>query len=262
MTKQFHFLAGLPRSGCTLLSNVLAQNPRLHASAQGGILGAMITVRNDWNRMVVFRAAPNEAGKRRVLRAMFESYYDDSEKPVVIDRSLGWLGSLELAEEIIGRRPKVIVCVRDVRDVLASFEIQWRTVPAMQEFVKNHPTAAQWQTLEGRCGLWAGGEEPVGIAYNQIKDAQARGFREQMHFVRFEDLMRTPDETLRGIYEFLEEPFFSHDFTRVEQVVWETHALYGVPEMNWIPSQLAPVPPLWPEMLGAVAHKYDDACCW
>jgi sulfotransferase len=31
MTKQFHFISGLPRSGSTLLSALLLQNPRFHA---------------------------------------------------------------------------------------------------------------------------------------------------------------------------------------------------------------------------------------
>ena len=30
MEKTFHFIAGLPRSGSTLLANILAQNPRFH----------------------------------------------------------------------------------------------------------------------------------------------------------------------------------------------------------------------------------------
>ena len=32
MTKQYHFITGLPRSGSTLLSSILRQNPKFHPS--------------------------------------------------------------------------------------------------------------------------------------------------------------------------------------------------------------------------------------
>ena len=36
-----HFISGLPRSGSTLLANLLAQNPRFHSTATSGILNGM-----------------------------------------------------------------------------------------------------------------------------------------------------------------------------------------------------------------------------
>lgn len=36
--KKYYFISGLPRSGSTLLANILAQNPRFHATATSGIL--------------------------------------------------------------------------------------------------------------------------------------------------------------------------------------------------------------------------------
>lgn len=262
MTKTIHFLSGLPRSGMTLLSNVLAQNPRLHATSGGGVLAAMLLVRNEWSKMVSFRATPNDAGKLRSLRGMLEGYYADVLQPVIIDRSLGWLGALEMAETILERPAKVLVCVRDVRDVLATFELQWRTDPAMRAFIEQHPSLPRWETVAGRCDVWASNDESVGIAYNQIKDALSRGYRDRLHFVEFEQLMATPHEVLAGIYQFLGEPAFPHNVTSIRQVVWETYSLYGVPEHKDIPTCLTPIAPLWPEVLGGEAQRYDGLRLW
>jgi sulfotransferase len=84
--KTIHFIAGLPRSGSTLLANLLSQNPRCHASATSGILEVLFGVRNHWDQLAEFKAAPDahvvEAAKKRVLRAILEAYYADVPRPV------------------------------------------------------------------------------------------------------------------------------------------------------------------------------------
>src|SRR3954449_12992878 len=78
--KKFAFISGLPRSGSALLANILAQNPRFHASATSRILDVMFGVRNNWDQFPQFQAMEDrgacEAAKRRVLRAILEAYYD------------------------------------------------------------------------------------------------------------------------------------------------------------------------------------------
>ena len=99
--KKYCFISGLPRSGSTLLANILAQNPRFHASATSGILDVMFGVRNHWDQLAQFQAmtdrAACEAAKRRVLRAILEAYYADDPRPVVFDKSRSCLAHLELA---------------------------------------------------------------------------------------------------------------------------------------------------------------------
>ena len=128
MKRIIHFVAGMPRSGSTLLCNLLAQNPHFHATSTSGILDVMLLVRNQWDKTVEFQAAKNEQGKLRALRGILDAYHDDPKnlKPVVFDKSRDWLGYMELAEAVLERKAKALVCVRDVRDVLASFERLWR----------------------------------------------------------------------------------------------------------------------------------------
>ena len=122
--RRVHFVAGLPRSGSTLLLNILGQNPRFRVGSTSGIMDVMFGVRNNWDKLIEFRASPNPEGKLRVLRGILESYYADSELPVVFDKCRGWIstGMLEMAETVLGRNVKILVPVRDLREVLASFE--------------------------------------------------------------------------------------------------------------------------------------------
>jgi sulfotransferase len=85
-----HFISGLPRSGSTLLANLLAQNPRFHSTATSGILEILFLVRNGWDKVLEFRAAvdraANEAEKVRVLRGILQAYHGERGRPVVFDK--------------------------------------------------------------------------------------------------------------------------------------------------------------------------------
>ena len=149
MNKTYHFISGLPRAGSTLLANILMQNPRFWAGPTSGILDVMFAVRNQWDKLVEFRAMDpeeSEAAKLRVLRGILDAYYANVERPVIFDKSRGWLAYLEMAEAVLGRKVKVLVPVRDLRDVLASFELLWRRTSATRQLAQEPANYFQFQT--------------------------------------------------------------------------------------------------------------------
>lgn len=262
--KNFYFLSGLPRAGSTLIANLLHQNPRFHVSGTSGILDIMFSVRNNWDELIEFKANPNEEAKKRVLRGILENYYANVEEPVICDKSRGWLAYLEMAEMILERPAKVIVPVRDIRDILASFEKLWRKGAATRQIAQEQENYFKWQTVEGRCEIWASSDQPVGLAYNRIKDAITRGFQDRMHLVRYEELTRNPARTMMLLYNFLEEDYYEHNFNHVEQIIFEQDAVYGLgSDLHTIRTKVEPQPPQWPEVLGEeVASKYKGADFW
>ena len=262
--KAFHFISGMPRSGSQLLCNILNQNPRFHVSGTSGILDVIFSVRNNWDELIEFKANPNEEAKKRVLRGILDNYYADVERPVIINKSRGWLAYLELAEMILERPAKVIVPVRDIRDILASFEKLWRKGVATRQIAQERENYFQWQTVEGRCEVWASKDQPVGLAYNRIRDALARGFHNRMFFIRYEDLTKRPVHVFAKLYEFLGEESFVHDFENVQQVIWEHDNVYGLGgNLHTIRSKVEPQEPQWPSILGEeVAAKYQGVDLW
>ena len=258
----FHCISGLPRAGSTLLANILAQNPRFHTTHTSGIADVMFSVRNQWDNLVEFRAHPNEEGKQRVLRGMLHNYYADIDQPVIFDKSRVWVALLEMAEFSLGYTPKVLVPVRDVRDILASFEKLWRGTAATKQLPQEREHYFDFQTVEGRCATWMRPEQPVGIAYNRIKDAVLRGHLEHMHFVPFEKLTTDPEQTLAGVYAFLGEQPFKHNFENVEQVTWEDDSIHQIPDLHTIRQKVEPIAPRWPEYLGHAAEPYAELDFW
>ena len=99
--KTIHFVAGLPRSGSTLLCNILLQNPAIYASGTSGIPEVLRGIRDGWELVSPFRAmtaADSRAALVGTLRGALHGYYDRIERPVVLDRSRAWPAYIEMLE--------------------------------------------------------------------------------------------------------------------------------------------------------------------
>jgi len=261
--KKIYFVAGLPRSGSTLLMNILGQNPRLHVTATSGILDMLVQVRNAWDKNFAFRAMPRESSdlrKRSVLQAMLQAYFADTDAPVCIDKNRGWLEFLEMAAALLGGKEniRILVTVRDLRDVLASFELRHRETTALGQIPQEAKDPINYKTALGRLKSFIGREQPVGRAYNAIRDAVTRGWREQMHFIEYEALTAEPGNTLGEAYQFLAETPFAHQFDRVRQITVEDDFIHGFRGLHSIQNTVHPRAPRWPEIYDAEVTGHDD----
>ena len=261
--KTIYFIAGLPRSGSTLLCNILNQNPRFHATSTSGILEIVLAIRNQWENVTAFSASPNKDGKNLVLKGILPNYYEDIERPVVFDKSRGWGAYIELAEHILGCKIKMLVPVRTVVDILASFEKLWRGQTHEWQFPQEKTHFYEWQTLAGRADIWMRNDQPVGIAYNRVRDSIDRGFGDRMLLIEFEHLTQHPEATMKSVYKFLGEEPFEHDFKNVEQVTQENDDIHGIPGLHVIRPEVLPVQVDAKSIIGEDAFdKYSNAEFW
>jgi len=257
VSKRVYFLAGLPRSGSTLLANILSQHSGMHVTPTSGIIDMLVHVRNGWYQNDAFRAmdrATSDAIKEHVLKAMLQAYFSLVPQPVCIDKNRHWCEFLEMAAVLVGGREnvKVLVTVRDLRDVCASFERLYRKTSATGQLPQEAALALKFKTALGRLSTFIDDGQPVGRAYNAVRDAVTRGWTDRMHFVDYEDLTRRPRQTLEGIYRFLGEEPHRHDFENVEQVTIEDDLEYGFKDLHTIRPKVAPQPAQWPK-------TFDDA---
>lgn len=263
--KTHYFISGLPRSGSTLLCNVLAQNPRFFVSpATSGCHDVLFNIRNQWDKLLEHRAEGLDHEQlRRVLAAAMDAYHV-TDKEVVFDKGRGWLSLIEMIEFIKGGSCKIIVPVRDVAEVLASFEQLWRRSTGATQWLFEPADYFKSQTVAGRCDIWSSLDQAVGLAYNRIKDAIARGHAEKMLFVEFDDLTQRPAETMRRIYAFLGEPIYEHQFVGIQQVTKEDDLnAHRIPGLHAIRPDIAPVPKKAREILGEqLAQQYADTEVW
>jgi len=263
--KKFYFISGLPRSGSTLLCNILSQNEDLFVSkATSGCHDVLFNVRNQWDSLIEHQAEGVDYNQlKRVLGSILNSYHSTN-KSLIVDKGRGWLSLIEMVKFITGEPPKIIVPVRNLTEILSSFEKLWRNSTGQSQWVFEKEDYFKAQTIEGRCDIWSHMGQPVGLAYNRVKDAISRGHKDDLLFVEFDDLTSQPHQTLQKVYNYLELPYFEHNFNNVEQYTTEDdEGTHRIPNLHKIKPVVATVPHDSEKVLGNnLIQKYRDLEIW
>tara|TARA_R110002050_G_scaffold146648_1_gene272095 strand:- start:3289 stop:4089 length:801 start_codon:yes stop_codon:yes gene_type:complete len=249
MPKQIHYTSGLPRACSTLLQNLLAQNPLVHATATSGVHEVMYLAKAFF-KTEEFRSIPTPADGEKLftdfMRAGIAHSFDSlTERPVVVDKCRSWIGSAGLLFKLFPDA-KLLVPVRDIRGVLSSMEKKFQKHPEFQLEMSQQDTG-RIQTVEGRVNFWLEGA-PVGIAIQRLHEL-ARLHKGRVHFVHAEDLTADPQHTMDKVWAYLGMEPFQHDPGNVEQYTRE-HELgwpYGDHEVR---SVVTPLKPDWHQTLG------------
>lgn len=210
MNKQYYFISGLPRSGSTLLSAILKQNPRFHASISGPLLTHFRTSIEAGNDMQ--KSEYSETRNKRILGATVDAFYEEIDKPVIFDTNRLWTNLLRELSDLYPYT-KMIVCVRDINWIIDSFERMHQTRPytISEVFPKEHDF-----NVYTRSNVLMSDNGLIRLPYNSIKAAMCGMYRDMMFFMEYEMLCKNPDGVMRAIYNHIGQPYFQHDFDNVE----------------------------------------------
>jgi len=222
-------LGCLPRSGSTLLINILGQNPDFITSASSPLSAIIAAMAIGMYESDVGRADMNQTKmKQRIYsaqRAAINGYIHTPNKEWYIDKGRSWIDFYSLLEKLssFDEEIKIIAPIRDLRGVICSMEKLWRTNPLFAAVYggKNNTT------LRKRIRNWIDGE-PVGMSMLRLDDACVRKIDKHFHFVRYEDLTNNPFETIFKIYTYLGIKRFDHDLDNIKRLTDEHDAVYGI----------------------------------
>lgn len=226
----------MPRSGSTLLQNLLAQNPSHHCTSTNGLLDMLMTVRDRWMQCAEFVAQGLRNIEPRIrggMREFIAGFYagELAEGKTIFDKSRGWLHSLPLIESILGRQVKVIVAVRDVRDVLSSFEKIYR-----RSTITDHPLqpdqAIQRLTVQGRAERLINPQNIVGYMLASIHGAFEANLQDRLVIVPYRDLTHDPVTTIKRVCFECGIESFDCDPSNVVQSTKEDDTVYGMYDLH------------------------------
>jgi len=205
--KKLFFLVAMPRSGNTLFSTVMSQNPKIAATANSITLEIMkdlfLLKETD-----VFQNFPDHKSLDNVSDVVFDTYYKDWPQDIIIDRGPVMTPSnFKLMQQHYKRPFKCIILLRDLMDVLASY-MQWYTENS-DSFVNKLGTSDEEKLskIMNKDGAIAKELEAIKNAYN---------YPDICHFVKYDDLVANPEQEFRKIYEFMEEPYYPHYFENLQ----------------------------------------------
>ena len=244
MKKTLHFLSGIPRSGSTVLAAILNQNPMTHVSTTSGLVHALDGLANTWHSAGLLNENdPQRTKLAQTMRGAIDAFYEDTDKPVVIDKSRGWpIGQIMGAmTQVLDRQPKIIATVRSVPDCAASF-IRIAKPTDLDEFM------ATGQLMDH-----------LKAAYISLQNGYEYA-PENFLFVEYEDILAEPKAQLARIHEFLGLPEFEYDFNNIDgsTVAEDDENLHGTIGMHEVKPVLAPQHKQDPREL--LKHHYAQFC--
>ncbi|HEV2538726.1 MAG TPA: sulfotransferase [Frateuria sp.] len=235
--KHIHFISGLPRSGSSLFSALLRQNPRFVANMSGPVAGLFNTLLGEMSGKNEFSVFIDDIKRQRILRGIFSSYYgDEGGDAVIFDTSRWWCTRLG-ALKILFPNSKIIACVRQLPWVLDSIERVIRSNAFQPSSIFNfNPGGTVYSRVEGILS----NEGLVGFAYNALKEAYFGENNSNLMLLQYETLANDPGLALNAVYGFIGEPYYRHDFENVVLDNDEFDRRAGTPGLHRIRPRVEP----------------------
>tara|TARA_Y100001970_G_scaffold266758_1_gene355822 strand:- start:10086 stop:10913 length:828 start_codon:yes stop_codon:yes gene_type:complete len=231
--KTFHFLSGLPRSGSTLITSLLNQNPQIHASTNSPVLDTIhYTEEYLLKNSEQYRAHPKPDCAHKVISSIPHNYYYNVSESIIVDKSRGWVNQLEHINDYITKSPKIICPVRNIHDIIASF-LQLIERSDDNNFIDDNLKSNNIEiNNDNRSDYLMCSQGIIGLSYIALSEAYRKGWDKYILIVEYEDLVNNSQVEMNRIYDFLDLPHYTHNFDNVETEFEEKDIVYGLKDMH------------------------------
>ena len=171
----------------------------------------------------------DEAQKRELLKGLFDNYYHAIHpNKLVFDTNRAWCSKLPTLAQLFPEA-KVVCCVRHVPWIMDSLErVIRQNAFELSAIFGYEPT----NTVYMRVNRLAVNDGLVGFAMDALREAFWGEHADRLILVGYEALAKRPEPTLRLLYDFLDEPWFPHDYDNVEYEADEFDLALGTPNLH------------------------------
>lgn len=206
MSARFLGVAGLPRSGSTLLCQLLAEHPDVYSEGHSSPLcSALLRMRHGISDDDFFLAQldvdfeRSYAHLKSATLGFVRGWYHDCAKPVVVDKNRGWLRNFEYLLAI-EPEARLLVCVRELGQVYGSVEAQHQRTILIDfpDHTASHDRYNRADVLFAKDGV-------IGNPLRAIEAIQdlPLAVQQRIRIVIFERLMRDPAGSMAEIFEWI-----------------------------------------------------------
>jgi len=228
--KKLNLIAGMPRSGSTLLCNLLNMNPNFHATATSPVIDVLQNMRSTFSHNPTFKTNDrlNQYNDMRSgMKGFIDGFYE--EKNVVFDKCRGWSNNLNIIDDVLGHKEtKIIWTYRNPVDVVSSIEKHHQKTILLQN--ADESGGGDFSTLGVRVDNFINDGGIVARPVWLLNDAYEMGYGDRILLVRYHDLTMNPQATLDLIHEFIGEDKYQYDkenFSDLKQTTSEFDGLYN-----------------------------------
>jgi sulfotransferase len=228
MVKKIFYQSSLPRAGSTLLQNILSQNPDIYGSATSGMCELLLNSRNSYSNGTEFKAQDqkimDEGFKGFCKQGLYGFYNNITDRKYVVDKCRGWSVMYDFINWY-DEDPKIIIMIRDLRSIVSSLEKKFRENQHINANIQN------WESLSGttvdkRVELFLTSLPPLTLPLEVVYDIIVRKISNKCLFIKFEEFNSNPENEMQKIYNYLQIPYYEHDFNNIKQVTQEDDSYY------------------------------------
>jgi len=206
--KKYYFLSGLPRSGNTLLGSILNQNKNICVTANSPVADVFYEIENLKNNDPKFVNFPDTKSIDNISKKIFCNYYRDWKFKYIIDRSCwGTPDNLELLKKYCPNEIKVVVLIRDLNEILASF-LYW------SENNKGN-FLEEFNTTEKKCEVLMDSNGQIMKSLHSLYNLNKSENKRHALFVKYEDLVSDTENKINEIYKFLGIKKYHHQLENI-----------------------------------------------
>ena len=208
-----HFIAGTPRSGSTLLSAILRQNPRIHAGISSPVANLFDGLMKGMGAHSEYYPQITETIRGCVLNGLFASYYMFADnKEIVFDTNRYWCSVMPTLQALLPSS-KVVCCVRDLVSILNSFEVLFQKNPLL---ISKAFKPGEGKTVYQRIDALMAPNGTVGFAWAAFREAFYGPHRKNLVVIDYDELVADPGTAFWYLYGELGLEPFEHDFNKFE----------------------------------------------
>lgn len=198
--KTIHFYVGLPRSGGTVLSSILNQNPEVYVASDTAMFEVLEAVDSTWRKTPTMVANPIPEQLENITQAVIDSMWMHRNESIIIDRNREWGHNMALSRKVFHKDIKVISTVRDLPSAMASWaSLSKREYPQMDQKTIEDNIDRLWNTF---------------VKHTVKSIVQLKG--ENVLFIDYDDLAANPRHHLSQIEDFLELPKHDYDLDNIQ----------------------------------------------
>lgn len=220
--KQMFFMAGLPRTGSTLLSAILSQNPDILSEGTSGLLELLWQNYNLFNKNQFIKKSLENTNKTNVqdnvLKGLPNLYYKDNTKKYVVDKNRSWThaSNIQIIKDYIDQNPKIIVMLRPIQEIVESFYYIHKknnTLQTLEQHIFNQ-------------------DNPLMFPFAGLLNALQTN-KNNLLLLTYKQLVEEPNIVIDKIYKFLNIPIYNHQFLNINNVYPEgDYGLNGLHEVR------------------------------
>ena len=210
--KRYYFISGLPRSGSTLLSSILRQNPDFYTDISSPVSGVFDSIINNLS-LCENSINIDDNCRANSLLGFINGYYKEINQTFIFDTNKTWTCKTTLVKKLFPYT-KIICCVRDIAWILDSLERISNFNPMYYNTMVDEESLSSVYT---RCDSFMNPTKG-GLLYKSLKWLE-EGLAinpESILLIEYDQLCRSPEQEIRKIYNFLNLEYYNHNFSDVE----------------------------------------------